>query len=412
MEYSDKDVWRDVERIRQIPIIPTLLDVVCQITGMGFAAVARVTDDRWITCSVKDDIAFGLVPGSELKIETTICKDIRESYEPVVIDHVKESELFCNHPTPQMYGFQSYVSFPIILKTGEFFGTLCAIDPQPKKVENVAVKGMFTAFADLISFHLQQIDLLEESEVKVKSLNRQLILSEDENRQYRHISSHTLQEPLRKLGVFSGLLLEALRVRQIEQAERYALRIQRNAARFSALITDLADLSSFGIGQGTFKVVDLEWVIKSTALHFELELQAVEGSLHVGTMPKIKAIPDQMDQLFLQLFDNSIKFAKAGVPLSISVTSTEYVPDNGNTQISPSRKYVQIAFTDNGIGIETSQLEAIFDVFSQLPSEIFLEGSGIGLAISRKIIRNHFGQISIDSQPGRGTIVVLVLPLE
>ncbi len=121
---------------------------------MGFAAVARVTEDRWIACSVKDDIAFGLKPGGELKVETTICHEIRESGRAVVIDHVAEDEAFCGHTTPAMYGFQSYISVPIVLPNGSFFGTLCAIDPRPARVNTPEIVGMFKMFAELIGFHL------------------------------------------------------------------------------------------------------------------------------------------------------------------------------------------------------------------------------------------------------------------
>jgi PAS domain S-box-containing protein len=121
---------------------------------MGFAAVARVTEDRWIACSVKDDIAFGLKPGGELKVETTICHEIRESGTAVVIHHVAEDQAFCGHATPAMYGFQSYISVPIVLPNGSFFGTLCAIDPRPARVNTPEIVGMFKMFAELIGFHL------------------------------------------------------------------------------------------------------------------------------------------------------------------------------------------------------------------------------------------------------------------
>src|SRR6201999_2152761 len=119
-----------------IEAVPTVLDVVCRVTGMGFAAVARVTEDRWIACGVRDDIAFGLKPGGELKVETTICHETRQCEEPVVINHVAEDEAYRRHPTPAMYGFQSYISMPIILLDGSFFGTLCAIDPRPARLQN------------------------------------------------------------------------------------------------------------------------------------------------------------------------------------------------------------------------------------------------------------------------------------
>jgi GAF domain-containing protein len=126
---------KDISIIRDIEAVPNILQVVCHATGMGFAAVARVTEGRWIACSVLDQINFGLKPGGELKVETTICHEIRQSGQGVVIDHVAEDEVYCGHPTPAMYGFQSYISIPIILCDGTMFGTLCAIDPKPHRLK-------------------------------------------------------------------------------------------------------------------------------------------------------------------------------------------------------------------------------------------------------------------------------------
>ena len=137
------DVAADLAAIARIDAVPMILEVVCRTTGMGFAAVARVTEDRWIALGVRDDIAFGLKPGGELKVETTICHEVRESGQAVVIDHVAEDKVFCGHPTPAMYGFQSYISMPIRRANGTFFGTLCALDPQPRKLNTPETIGMF-----------------------------------------------------------------------------------------------------------------------------------------------------------------------------------------------------------------------------------------------------------------------------
>ena len=102
-----RDFEADIAAIDRINAVPTILEVVCRSTGMGFAAVARVTEDRWIACAVRDDIQFGLEPGGELKVETTICHEIRRARQPVIIDHVAEDETFCSHHTPALYGFQS-----------------------------------------------------------------------------------------------------------------------------------------------------------------------------------------------------------------------------------------------------------------------------------------------------------------
>jgi len=148
------DILEDVALVNSIEMVPTILDVVCRVTGLGFAAVARVTDDRWIACSVRDEIKFGLLPGDELRIETTICNEIRQNGKAVIIDHVDNDEIFRNHPVPAMYGFQSYISIPILRQDGAFFGTLCAIDPQPHKLRDTATVEMFKLFSELISFHL------------------------------------------------------------------------------------------------------------------------------------------------------------------------------------------------------------------------------------------------------------------
>jgi signal transduction histidine kinase len=411
MNYTQQDITKDIDRISRIPIVPTLLDVICQTTGMGFAAVARVTETQWITCSVRDDIQFGLVPGSELKIETTICNEIRDSVQPVVIDHVQENQLFYNHHTPLMYGFQSYISYPIVLKTGEFFGTLCAIDPKPAKLENSQIKGMFTAFADLISFHLQQIELLEQSDHTVRNLSRQLTNSLDENRQYRHISSHTLQEPLRKLRVFSGLLVDAIRIKEIERAEQFALKISTGAERFSNLIQDLSHFSSLE-DNTTVQQTDLEYIVGAVIAELRVKLEAKEARVHVGDLPVVTGIPIQLEQLCYHLLDNAIKFSKNNVPLTLSISCQAYTHLGGGVQLLAEKRYVEIRITDNGIGIDRSQLEKIFDMFSQLPTEVTQEGVGIGLSICRKIIRNHDGQITIRSDVNIGTTVSIILPVD
>ena len=159
------DTVADVEAINHIAIVPKILEVVCRTTGMGFAAIARVTEDKWIACSVQDEIQFGLRSGSELKLETTICNEIRQSGKAVIIDHVDEDKTFAHHHTPAMYGFQSYISMPIICMDGSFFGTLCAIDPKPAKLNNPAIIGMFKLFAELIAFHLNVVAPLDEREV-------------------------------------------------------------------------------------------------------------------------------------------------------------------------------------------------------------------------------------------------------
>ena len=156
----------DIDAVQRIDAVPRILEVICRTTGMGFSDIARVTENRWVCCAVRDEIKFGLEPGGELKVETTICDEIRKGGEAVVIDEVKIDEAFSGHPTPAVYGFQSYISMPIVLSDGSFFGTLCAIDPHPAKLKNPQTIGMFKLFSELISAHLNAVERLE----RIKSL--------------------------------------------------------------------------------------------------------------------------------------------------------------------------------------------------------------------------------------------------
>jgi GAF domain-containing protein len=128
--------------------IRAILEEVCRVTQMGFAAVARVTEERWIAAQVVDRIEFGLDPGDELEIKKTICDDIRKCGHPIVIDHIAADPAWRTHPVPILYGFESYASFPILLADGSFFGTLCAIDPEPRALgapETIALLESFAA---------------------------------------------------------------------------------------------------------------------------------------------------------------------------------------------------------------------------------------------------------------------------
>ena len=204
----------DVDIIASISAVSSILDVVCQMTGMGFAAVARVTEGRWIACAVKDQIDFGLAAGDELPVETTICHEIRQLPAPVVIENVSTDELYSTHQTPLMYGFQSYVSFPIHLSDGEFFGTLCAIDPLPRSLRSPQTLATFTLFADLIGQHLEGARKLAQTE-------RLLEERRDWERQQRVVQREMIHRMKNTLTMVQAVVTQSLRnATSLEDAAR------------------------------------------------------------------------------------------------------------------------------------------------------------------------------------------------
>ena len=229
------------KRSRGFQAVPTILDVVCRTTGMGFAAVARVTEDRWILCSVKDEIAFGLRPGGELKVETTICHEVRQRRDPVIINHAAEDEIYSFHPTPIMYGFQSYISVPILLPNGSFFGTLCAIDPKPRMLNTPEVIGMFKLFAELIAFHLDANTRLATSEATLLRQGEQAELRE----QFIAVLGHDLRNPL--MAISAGV---TMLIRRPEQAAAISASIQQSVSRMAGLINNVLDFARGRLGGG------------------------------------------------------------------------------------------------------------------------------------------------------------------
>ncbi len=409
---SDNQIFEDIRKVESIPIIQTMLEVVCRTTGMGFAAVARVTEDKWIACSVRDEIQFGLQSGGELELKTTLCHEVRTGHEEIVINHVKENGTYANHHTPAMYGFQSYISYPIVLRSGEFFGTLCAIDPHPAELNNPKTIGMFKLFTELIAFHLHSIDLMDRSQSIVHNLNKQLKDTVNENRQYQYISNHNLQEPLRKLRLYSNKLSDAIDVPDLNKAKELVDKISSSAQRFSMIIKDLSDFSELTNDKDAFETIDLNIILSDVCAQLKPRLDATKTFVTIDDLPVIRAIRFQMEQLFYHLMDNAIKFAKKDIPPLIRVSCRQMEVEE--LPIAPknnSLNHFEIRLEDNGIGIEKSQLEKIFDIFSQVEPEQSVKAFGVGLAYCRKIIHNHGGSIKAQSEAGQGTVFTITLPL-
>jgi len=151
----------DVAALLSMPAVPGMLELASAMTGMRFVAVARVTADRWTACAVHDRLDFGLRPGDDLVLETTICDEIREHRHLVHFDQASIHPVFSSHPTPALYGFESYISVPVFRRDGGFHGTLCALDPNPSKLDAATVKG-FEVLAGVIGAHLDIQDAPSE----------------------------------------------------------------------------------------------------------------------------------------------------------------------------------------------------------------------------------------------------------
>ena len=411
----------EVYAVQQITIIPQMLDVICRITGMGFAAVARVTEDRWITCSVKDDILFGLKPGDELKIDATIYNEVRQKKETVIIEHVDKDEIYCKHPTPAMYGFQSYISERIYHQDGSFFGTLCAIDPKPAHLNSIEIKSLFSLFSNLISLHLQSVEqneqsasaILQERAAKEKALEQQneaLKKMNAELESFAYVAGHDLQEPLRKIQTFANRLLESDYSVLSENGKQYVDRMNKSVTRMQMLIADLLAYTKLNDSDQIFEHIDLKNIIEEIKQVFNDEIVSNNLIIETGDMCAAHIIKFQFHQLLHNLITNSIKFRKPNITPVIQIKSAiEKGNNNISDKLNPDKDYCHLTVSDNGIGFAPQYNETIFKIFHRLNGQKEYAGTGIGLSIVKKIVDNHKGTITASGKINDGAVFDIYL---
>ena len=178
MSTTSSTLDAEVARIRRIPAVPRILDAMIELTGMRFAAVASVTEQSWTACAVRDDLGFGLLPGQQLELESTICNEIRQHQRPVVFGHASADPHYRQHHTPKQYGLESYLSVPIFRADGSFFGTLCAIDSRSSELDDPALLKTIELLAELIGRQLEIEQDLETSRNRLIAAERSSELRE------------------------------------------------------------------------------------------------------------------------------------------------------------------------------------------------------------------------------------------
>jgi GAF domain-containing protein len=229
-----ESIARDVAAVANLSAVPKLLEILCTVSGMRFAAVARVSDESWTACAVRDGIEFGLAPGVQLDLKSTLCFESRAARIPIVIDRASTDPRYRDHHTPRTYGIESYISVPILLPGGRYFGNLCAIDRQPANPSDPRVLALFSGFAELIGTQLQ----LELDREQDRAAWRDERTAAELREQFLVILGHDLRNPLQAVSSTATLLERRLSDAALIDL---AARIRSHVRRMSELIDTALD---------------------------------------------------------------------------------------------------------------------------------------------------------------------------
>lgn len=279
-----------------------------------------------------------------------------------------------------------------------------------KIAENSASKQDARSEPDLSDYKqmvLEKENFQKILENKVKELDR----SNKELEEFAYIASHDLQEPLRKITSFSERLKEKLPANLEPDVQLYLNRMLAATDNMRTLIDNLLEFSRTSRSSEPFIRINLNDIVADVEADLELKIEESDAQIDSDQLPVIDAIPMQMRQLFTNLFTNAIKFRKPNEAPTISIHCKQLSEEEKEAHhLRQNVSYFEIDVSDKGIGFDQEYAQKIFQIFQRLHGKAEYPGSGIGLAICKKIVDNHMGQIFARGEQGKGSTFIIILP--
>jgi signal transduction histidine kinase len=241
--------------------------------------------------------------------------------------------------------------------------------------------------------------------------NDNLQKSNAELAQFAYIASHDLQEPLRKISTYSQMLEKSLGLTVDENSRKYLNKINNSSLRMNNLIRDVLNYSELAKDNELFSLVDLNEIVENIKTDYELLIEQKGAVIEFKGLPKIEAIPLQMSQLFGNMISNALKFSRNDISPLLTITASKLNREEvKRLTLDPKLTYYKIRFADNGIGLHPEHVDQIFNIFQRLHRKSEYEGTGIGLALCKKIALNHHGLIDAIGSSERGAVFNVILP--
>ena len=245
---------------------------------------------------------------------------------------------------------------------------------------------------------------LEQQNIELEASNKELLA-------FNYVASHDLQEPLRKIQTFVSRLSDKEYENLSDNGKEFMVRINSSVERMRILIDDLLQYSRTTKTEKVFEEINLNELLENAKLDLAQSIEEKNAIIESKTLPELKVIPFQIQQLFINLISNSLKYSKADIAPKIKILCKKVIA--ADEELIPKKnkdRFYKITFTDNGIGFEQEYAEKIFVLFNRLHNKNEYAGTGIGLAICKKIVENHKGFIFAKSKPNGGATFTIYLP--
>ncbi len=383
----------DIATIGRISAVPAILQVIHELTGLRLAAVARVTEESWTACAVLDQLNFGLQVGGELDLVTTLCHEIRQAHHSVVIDKASEDPLYPDHHTPRLYQFESYISVPIFHTDGRFFGTLCALDPNPAPLKSSTIQSTMESFARMLALQIEAEENLQKTESALKQERETAELRE----QFIAVLGHDLRNPLFAISAGAEMLLRKLPDRANQQRARHILTSARRATK---LVDDVLDFARGSLGRGIPVNIEPCPDLEDALRHVISEVQSVHPDRtiqsSIGDLHSVHCDRERIAQLLSNLVANAVAHGDPDGPIEISAQINEG----------------QFVLSVNNQGlIAEDALPHLFQPYSRSASGTPQTGLGLGLYIASQIAQSHGGKLDVVSTEQQGTTFTFSLPI-
>jgi signal transduction histidine kinase len=402
MDDTPQDIAKAVAAIGRIDAAPTLLAVLCETTGMRFAVVARVTGKIWTACAVQDDMQLGVKAGGQLAFRSNLAFESQASRAPIVVEHAAivvehastDARYRTNARLNNIHKIESYISVPIFLPSGRYFGNLCALDPRPTKVAGPHILFMFNRFAALIAAELEHQLQREQEQIALLDARAASELRE----QFIAILGHDLRNPLQAAYASSDRLQRKLTDPDLLVI---ASRIKANVSRMSALIDDVLDFARGRLGGGIGVELTEVQNINTGLTTVVQELQDAQPECKIlssiSVDRSVRCDLGRLQQVASNLLANALTHGRPRTPVKFTAHADD--------------KDLILQVWNAGDPIPPESIGKIFEPFWRHSVSGSRNGLGLGLHICSQIVRAHEGQIAVTSTAAHGTLFTARLPL-